>query len=72
MKIEIVYLRYFAAFVITAFLWFWAAPTCFNVSPLLGAIAFALAPVLDYWLIKPIYKKKPAAEKPAEQYKVKK
>ena len=62
MKIELVYLRIIAALVITIFLWFWAAPTCFNwevdVAIPLGVICVVIAPILDYWLIKPIFTKK--------------
>lgn len=75
MKFENIYLRSFVAFVLTIFFWFWAAPTCFNWSPLLGAICVALPPVLIYWIIiKPIIKKskESTVEKSADQYKVKK
>jgi hypothetical protein len=62
MKIELVYLRIIAALSLTIFLWLWAAPTCFNwqtdVAIPLGAICVVIAPILDYWLIKPILKNK--------------
>jgi len=58
MKIEMIYLRYCLAVALTIFLWFWAASAMFNFSPVLGVLAIIAAPLFDYWLIKPIYKKK--------------
>lgn len=62
MKIEIIYARVILALVLTIFLWFWAAPTCFNwesnVAIPLGVICAVIAPVLDYWIIKPIFTRK--------------
>ena len=62
MKVEFMYLRIITALSITIFLWFWAAPTCFNwesnVAIPLGAICVVIVPILDYWLIKPIFKNK--------------
>ncbi|MFA5152720.1 MAG: hypothetical protein WC554_09190 [Clostridia bacterium] len=72
MKTEFIYLRYCAAAILTIFLWFWAAAPLFNFSPILGALAVIIAPLLDYWLIKPIYKNKSAQEKSAQNYKIKK
>ena len=58
MKFENIYVRSVLALIVTIFCWFWAAPTCFNWNPLVGAIAFVLPPVLVYWIIvKPLIKK---------------
>lgn len=57
MNFENIYLRSFVVLVLTIFCWFWAAPTCFNWSPLVGAIVVALPPLLAYWLlVKPLIK----------------
>jgi len=62
MKTEFIYLRVVVALFLTVFLWFWAAPTCFNwesnIAIPLGVICAVLAPLLDYWIIKPIFKSK--------------
>lgn len=58
MKIELIYARVVVTLIGTIGLWFWVTPDVFNFSPLLGAICFAIPPVLGYWLIKPIFKSK--------------
>ena len=58
MKKELIYLRIVGAIILTFLLWFGLAPIAFNVEPILGAIVVIVAPILDYWLIKPIFKNK--------------
>jgi F0F1-type ATP synthase assembly protein I len=55
MKIELIYTRIIVTLIVAIAIWFWVTPDAFNISPLLGAICFALPPVLGYWLIKPIF-----------------
>jgi hypothetical protein len=76
MRIELIYLRYCIAAFLTLILWGLLAPILISsptdIGVILGIIVALFVPVMDYWIIRPIYKKKPEAEQPAQNYKVKK
>lgn len=57
MKVEFIYLRSALALILTFVILFGIVPDALNIHPLLGFIAIVIVPLLDFWLLKPIFKK---------------
>lgn len=59
MKIEKIYLRICAAFIVTILLWWIVAPQLISsptdIGLILGVVCVLAVPIFDYWILFPIY-----------------